>query len=97
MVDIEEFCFARWSAVQAWRNFRSKPLLANAEVSVCRVRSVDVSDVVIQLMSSMDLRKNSAEAIRSNFGCDELHDDELHDSNGIKVGRKTTFYQKDNP
>ena len=46
--------------MQTWRNVTSKPLLANAEASACRMRSFDVSDALIQVMSSMNLRKISA-------------------------------------
>jgi len=38
----------------------SKPQLANAEVSSCRMRSFHISDADIQIMSSMNLRRSSA-------------------------------------
>jgi len=50
-----------FSAVQAYRNVSSKPLLAKAEVSTCRMRSFDISDAEIQIMSSINLRKKSTE------------------------------------
>ena len=46
--------------MQAWRNVISKPLLANADVRACRTLSLDDSDLAIQIMSSLNLRKRSA-------------------------------------
>lgn len=40
-----------WSAVQAWQNISSEPLTANVEDSDCRIRSLGISDAVIQVMS----------------------------------------------
>ena len=59
MINVEEYTSPVWSAVQAWRNVSSKPLWVNAEVSACRMRSFDVSDAVIVIISLMNLRKSS--------------------------------------
>ena len=42
-----------FSAVQACRNVSSKRLFSKAEVSACRMRSFDISDAEIQIMSSI--------------------------------------------
>jgi len=49
-----------FSAVQACRKVSSKPLFSTAEDSACRMRSFDISDAEIQIMSSINLRKSSA-------------------------------------
>ena len=58
-----------WSAVQAYRNISSKPLLANAEVSACCMFSFDDSDVAIQIMSSINLWKSAASCSTSVISC----------------------------
>ena len=61
MTNLEESHFAIWSAVQVWRNISFKLLWANAQVCACRIHSLDVSDAVVEIMSTMNLRKSSAQ------------------------------------
>ena len=60
MIDVQRFNFACFLAVQACWNVSSKPLFSKAEVRDGRMRSFDISDAEIQIMSSMNLRKSSA-------------------------------------
>ena len=55
--NVEQFYLAVWSAVQDLRSFSSKWLWANAEVTTSL--SLYIPDVVIQIVSSMYLRKTS--------------------------------------
>jgi len=55
--------------VQAYRNVSFKPLLANAEVSASLIRLLHNSDAVIQITSSMNLRKSSASLTTLTIDC----------------------------
>ena len=48
---------------------KQEPLFSKAEVSACRMRSFDISDAEIQIMSSINLRKSSASFSTSAIGC----------------------------
>jgi len=56
--------------VQAWPSVSSKPLLANAEISACRMLSFDnYIDVAIPITSSINLRKSSSSRSTPAIGC----------------------------